>query len=215
MTDERFAEFLKTTLDDLDPVPPAPREEMWLRIEAQRALRRQAHKAARPAWMKWGIGLAAMLAVGIGIGRFTATSTRVPGPLATREPATRTAPATSTGPEAVNRTAYRLVVAQYMSSAEALLTSFRAQPQGQFDPDIAIWARDMLTNTRMLLDSPAAADPKTAALLTDLELVIAQIARMSAPSQLEREMIRDGINKTAVLPRVRATLPAGPAAVGT
>ncbi|HEX6560209.1 MAG TPA: hypothetical protein VF021_12120 [Longimicrobiales bacterium] len=213
MTDERFAEFVKTTLDEVDPVPVAPRDEIWARIEAQRALRKRAQGAPRKVWISWGVGLAAMLALGIGIGRMT--STHAPGPLATVEPATRTGPATATAPESVNRTAYRLVVAQYMSSAEALLTSFRAQPQGTFDPDIAIWARDMLTNTRMLLDSPAAADPKTAALLEDLELVIAQIARMSAPSQLEREMIRDGINKTAVLPRVRATLPAGPASAGT
>jgi hypothetical protein len=61
----------------------------------------------------------------------------------------------------------------------------------------------------MLLDSPAADDPEVAALLEDLELVIAQIARMSAPSSVERELIREGIQKTDVLPRLRASQSAG------
>ena len=111
--------------------------------------------------------------------------------------------------------AYRLTVAEHMTKAEALLTSFRTQPRGTLDPEIAVWARDLLTNTRLLLDSPAADDPNVAALLEDLELIIAQIARMSAPSREESAIIRDGMNKTAVLPRLRATLPAGSNAAGT
>lgn len=57
------------------------------------------------------------------------------------------------------------------------------------------------------LITPAADDPNVAALLEDLELIIAQIARLSVPSTVEGEIIRDGMNKTAVLPRVRATQP--------
>lgn len=199
MTEEKFAEFLKTALDDLDPVPAAPRDEMWQRIQAQRALERQARRTpAYRTWINWGVGAAAVLAVGIGIGRMTLRQTDAPAPA-------RVAAVTPATP---NQTAYKVVVNQYMASAEAMLTAYRTEPQGTLDPQIAEWARDLLTNTRLLLNSPAASDPKTAALLQDLEVIIAQIAALSAPSNLENEIIRDGMNKTAVMPRLRATQPA-------
>ena len=198
MTEEKFEEFLKDALHDLDPVPPAPRDEMWAGIQRERALQTRTRRTH--TWVTWGVGLAAMLAIGVGIGRMTSVQVQNAD-----APAPRVA--VNTTPAPVNRTAYRLAVAEYMSSAEAMLTSFRTQPKGQADPQIAEWAQDLLTNTRLLLDSPAADDPKVAALLEDLELIIAQIARMSAPSIVEREIIRDGMNKTAVLPRLRATQP--------
>ena len=209
MTERQFEDFLKQTLADLDPAPPAPREEMWARIEAQRQFRRQIKRDRNrfKTWGGFGIGLAAMLAIGIGLGRLSTTG--VP----TDRPATATA--TSTESSAPNRTAYRLVVQEHMTSAEALLTSFRTQPGGTLDPQVAVWARDLLTNTRLLLDSPAADDPKVAALLEDLELIIAQIASLSDTTKEEREIINDGMQKTAVLPRIRATQPAGPASAGT
>jgi hypothetical protein len=158
-------------------------------------------------WLNWSVGLAAMLAVGIGIGRMTA---RQQGPVAPLQ--TQTAAVTGVTP---NRTTYQVAVAQHLSRAEALLTSFRTQPEAaKPDPQLALFARDLLTSTRLLLDSPAGDDPKVAALLGDLELILAQIARLSASSAEEREIIQDGMNRTAVLPRLRATT-AGPAPAGT
>jgi hypothetical protein len=205
MTEERFEEFLKRTLDDLDPVPPTPREELWASIQQQRRFaKRKPVQHAYNVWVRWGVGIAATLAIGVGIGRYSASN---------KLPDER--PRVAVAPAPVNRTAYKLTVAEHLTSAEALLTSFRTQPRGALDPEIAVWARDLLTNTRLLLDSPAGDDPNVAALLEDLELIIAQIARMSAPSKEENAIIRDGMNKTAVLPRLRATLPAGTAAAGT
>jgi hypothetical protein len=205
MTEERFEEFLRRTLDELDPVPPTPRAEMWASIAQQRRFRSHTRvRVLSRKWASWGVGLAAMLALGIGIGRLTTT----------REQPSGGSPVAS-APVAVNRTAYGLAVSDHMTKAEVLLTSFRSQPDSVLDPEIAIWARDLLSNTRLLLDSPAADDPRTALLLEDLELIIAQIARLSAPSSEENEIIEEGIEKTAVLSRLRATKPAGPAAAGT
>jgi hypothetical protein len=206
MTDEQFEDYLKRTLPDLDPVPPTPRDAMWANIQEQRRTVKQITGRNRQ-WLGWGVGLAAMLAIGVGLGRLSVRNAAdtADAPVAIINATTTNA----TRSEPVNRTAYRLTVEQHMTSAEALLTSFKTQPQGTLDPDIAVWARDLLTNTRMLLDSPAADDPKVAALLEDLELVIAQIARMSAPSSVERELIREGIQKTDVLPRLRASQSAG------
>ena len=80
MTEERFEEFVKRTLDELDPVPPTPREEMWARLQQQRRFsKRAAAVHTRKVWVSWGAGIAATLAIGIGIGRFSATSTRRAG----------------------------------------------------------------------------------------------------------------------------------------
>lgn len=205
MNEEHFEDYLKRALSDLDPVPPTPREAMWANIQEQRRSVKQI-SGRRRQWLGWGVGLAAMLAVGVGLGRLSVRNAQEPANPAV---AVNGGVTGATRSEPVNRAAYQVTVAQHMTSAEALLTSFRTQPQGTLDPDIAVWARDLLTNTRMLMDSPAADDPGVAALLEDLELVIAQIARMSAPSSVERELIREGIQKTDVLPRLRATQSAG------
>ena len=205
MTEDRFDDFLKATLPDLDPVPPTPREAMWARIEQERALAKQPRNTK--VWMSWGVGLAAMLAIGVGLGRLSMkTAGETQAPQIAAAPAARVQ---TPAPAQVNRTAYDLTVSQHMTSAEALLTSYKTQPQGAVDPQLAEWARDLLTNTRMLLDSPAADDPNVAVLLEDLELIIAQIARVSASSKEEREIIRDGMKKTEVLPRLRASQSAG------
>jgi hypothetical protein len=204
MNEEQFEDYLKRALQDLDPVPPAPRDAMWANIQEQRRSVKQITRRNRQ-WLGWGVGLAAMLAVGVGLGRLSVRNAVEPADA----PVAVSNVTGATRSEPVNRTAYRLTVEQHMTSAEALLTSFKTQPQGTLDPDIAVWARDLLTNTRMLLDSPAADDPEVAALLEDLELVIAQIARMSAPSSVERELIREGIQKTDVLPRLRASQSVG------
>lgn len=201
MTQEHFDEFLKRTLPDLDPVPPTPREEMWARIERQRSFTKQVRRTTiKRTWVGWGVGLAAALAVGVGLGRITTLGVeRAETPVAQ---VTNPAP----GNTSVNREAYNVTVANHMTSAEALLTTYRTQTAGTMDPDMKAWARDLLTNTRLLMDSPAADDPEVAELLGDLELIIAQIAQASAPSGVEREIIRDGMKKTAVLPRLRATV---------
>jgi hypothetical protein len=81
--------------------------------------------------------------------------------------------------------------------------------------EMASWARDLLTDTRLLLSSPAAEDAATRRLLEDLELVLSQIATIpSARAEEEVELIQDGINQSDVLLRLRAAT-AGPALVGT
>ncbi len=206
MTEERFEEFLQRTLPELDDVPTPPREAMWAQIDQARRFARPAHRSSsRRVWVNWGVGLAAMLAIGVGIGRMTSSSQLAP---------MRTQQA-SVSDVTPNRTTYEVAVAQHLSRADALLTSFRTQPETETpDPQLARFARDLLTSTQLLLDSPAADDPEVAALLGDLELILAQIARMSTASPDEREIIQDGMNRTAVLPRLRATSP-WPTAAGT
>jgi hypothetical protein len=52
-------------------------------------------------------------------------------------------------------------------------------------------------------------------LLEDLELILMQIASPASDERGELDLIQHGIQQTDVLPRLRATLPASGAAVGT
>jgi hypothetical protein len=112
---------------------------------------------------------------------------------------------------------YRLAARQTLVQAEALLTSYRAGSGNAADQEsvrqAGRWARDVLTSTRLLLDSPAAKDPQFRALFTDLELVLAQLVQLSgAPLDAgERELIERAMRDRDLLPRLRSALPAGAA----
>ncbi|HEX9106206.1 MAG TPA: hypothetical protein VF832_03240, partial [Longimicrobiales bacterium] len=104
--------------------------------------------------------------------------------------------------------------------AELLLTSFRAESKarGSVDPQVAEWAGDILSSTRLLLDSPAGRDPKLKGLLEDLELVLAQIVQLrDVPANARRgdaDLIDHALQQRDLLPRLRTAVPAG-APVGT
>lgn len=114
-----------------------------------------------------------------------------------------------------SRMLYRAAARQTLVQAEALLTAYRAGDDPGRDREsirqAGRWARDVLTSTRLLLDSPAANDPQFRALFTDLELVLAQIVQLSgAPLQAdERDLIERSMRERDLLPRLRSVLPAG------
>jgi hypothetical protein len=98
--------------------------------------------------------------------------------------------------------------------AEALLTAYRGAESVR-DPQAmqqaARWARDVLSSTRLLLDSPAGHDPQMRTLFTDLELILAQIVQLSGtPLQArERELIDRALRDRDLLPRLRSAVPTG------
>ena len=194
MTDDRFDWVLREAAQDYHRPPDTPREEMWQRIEAARRARRARVLALRP-WLRWGLA-AAVLAIGVGLGRVSMqhqqTIVVAPGDLA-----------------------YRVAAAQYLSRTEALLTGFRSEARsGRIDVQFAGQARDLLTTTRLMLDSPAAEDPRLKSLLEDLELVLAQIAQVPRGSdRADLQLINQGLEQRSVLLRLRTANPAGPGPV--
>ncbi|HET9515777.1 MAG TPA: hypothetical protein VFO95_17730 [Gemmatimonadales bacterium] len=191
--------------------PPTPREEIWLKVQAARrksgpvdVIPLSARPPARPAarrWAAWITGIAAVLILGIGLGRMmgpaadpsssSTTLTRVPGDSA-----------------ASGSLAYTVATIQHLGRVETLLTSLRAS--GQLDPSFAIQARELLGSTR-LLRSSSELDPRLRRLLSDLEDILMQIAQYnSARSDQELDLITDGLEERQVIPRLRA-VPAGPA----
>jgi hypothetical protein len=117
-------------------------------------------------------------------------------------------------PDSTVQTFYRTAAMQTLAQAEALLTTYR-HAENVRDPQAmqqaARWARDVLSSTRLLLDSPAGRDPQMRTLFSDLELILAQIVQLSGmPLQArERELIDGAMRDRDLLPRIRSAVPAG------
>lgn len=108
-------------------------------------------------------------------------------------------------------TTYQVATQRHLAAAEALLTSFSVGSRDErMDAQFAVWARGLLSNTRLLLDSPAGDDPRRAQLLQDLELVLAQIVQLSPNAAAQdRELIQGSIQNEHVMTRLRSAIPAG------
>ena len=213
MNDDRFDDFLRREARAYHEPPPVPRDAMWARIAAER---RRPRAAGRP-WWPMVAGMAATLLLGIGMGWYWHRGASLP---ATGIASRTTAPvegARSAPTPAVQ--AFDAAAADHMGRAEVLLTSFQAESQqGTVDPRIGAWAGDLLSTTRLLLDSPSARDPKTRRLLSDLEVVLAQIAQLKAqqaPSHDDLQLIDHAVNARDMLTRLRNATPSGPSATGS
>jgi hypothetical protein len=153
------------------------------------------------------------------IGRAASTET-TDGPVAVPRGRVAVAPRPGPPPERESPVAsapYQAVTLQHLGRAEALLTSLRADSRaGRLDAQLSGWARELLSTTRLLLDSPAADDARLGRLLADLELVLAQIAQL--PSERgagELELIDQAVEQRDMLFRLRATVPSATVRAGT
>ena len=215
--DPKFEQWLKDAARTTYHVPRTPpRDEMWARIEAAR---RTKHVIELRPWMRWAVAAAAVLLLGIGIGRWT-----VPEPKGTTvagiDSGTRATPETQPVRDSIDalaNQAYRIAATQYLSRTEAFLTSFRTDASRSANTArLARQARELLTTTRMMLDSPAANDPRLHSLLEDLELVLMQIALLNPLEDgHDRDLINQGMNQSNVLPKLRSAIPAGPVSART
>lgn len=196
--DDIFAEALRGVVRELEP-PTVPRESMWLRIEEARRTTSLKHVQAgarrRPEWVRWSLPLAAALALGIALGRFWAAGPDAAPAFVQADPRPgATDPALP----------YVVATVQHFARTQELLSALPAEA-GDPGARIALSAGDLLTNTRLLLNSPASADPQLAALLQDLELILAQIAALPpAPPQFELQLIENGIERNDMIGRLRA-----------
>jgi len=213
MLDDRFDDQLRESAKEYNTPPVTPREVMWARIQAERKAgtrergkdgsEKTFHRSIVPSFrpLRWPAGIAALLALGIGLGRLSAP--RV-------QPAAAPVAATQAAPR-MTGVAFQMVTTEHLGQAEAFLTLFRTSVgRGGNEQLASATARQLLATNRLLLDSPAASDNRTRLLLQDLELVLAQIAQLSPrPSSPDLDLIRDDLEDSGVMSRLRTAVPSG------
>jgi hypothetical protein len=218
MLDDRTDDLLRDAAREYNDPPPTPRDAMWERIIAERQKQDRKEDAGtqvlpltprrRLLPLRWAAGFAAVLAIGIALGRMTVEVT--PGSAPT---VAATGTPTDHSSQRVSTTAYQVATTEHLSQSEAFLTLFRASLQEKPGNQrlASATARQLLANNRLLLDSPAANDTKTKLLLQDLELVLAEIAQISPQSQnRDLDLINEGLERGGVMSRLRTAVPSGP-----
>jgi hypothetical protein len=213
MTDDELDEKTREALRGYRVPPAPPLDEMWERIEERHfgapvvslADRTKSGRRAGRRWSigspSWGLliaGVAAALIVGVALGRMSHGIAPI---LADNGREGQYDYWTS------NAEPYRRATTEYLGQTVALLTALPAAARaGQPDARFVTQATDLLTTTRLLLDSPAAAsDPRLKSLLEDLELVLAQLSRLpSEHGGTELNLITEALEQRDVVPRMRA-----------
>jgi len=189
---ERDLEKLVKKMADQHNIPPAvPREKMWRNIQAHQI---RSSKTNRSGYWQATLAVAAILIIGIGIGRWIQ-----PIPNAGTLDQTDLTPVTS--PDL-----YQQPVLALFDRAEIRLTEFRIDERPAQDLDPAgNWATEMLLQTRILQGSAAGQSPELGPMLMDLELVLAQIVGIN-PVNPDRDVawIRSGLNHRETLDNLRA-----------
>jgi len=215
MEESRFEEIIAELPRTFRP-PAAPAyDEMWTAIEAAHfdAARERATRTRRVLFTAPWLAAVAALVVGIAIGR---NSVR-PEPSSPGTASTAPAGATSTKSSVAD--AYRDETTRYLEQAAALLIALPNPARSDRlassanNARLADRASDLLVTTRLLIDSPAAQDPKLHGLLEDLELVFAQIARLRVEqSKSDLDLIHQAVEQGNVLSRLNSAVVTNPSA---
>ena len=216
MTEDEMDERTREALRGYRVPPEAPLDEMWEAIEARhfgapvvaltdrapaRGQTSRRWRFGAPSWGVFVAGMAATLILGVGVGRMSRSIAPV-----------YTAQRSVEGQYdywSANAEPYRQATTQYLGETVALLASLPAAARdGQPDARFVTQAGDLLSTTRLLLDSPAAAsDPRLKNLLEDLELVLAQLSRLPAEhGGPELNLITEALVQRDVVPRLRSAV---------
>ena len=219
---DRFDKGVAKAAREMYHTPPeTPRDDMWAVIQAARAADVVPIRHFRPK--PWWVAVAAALVIGVVLGRGSigggpdeATTVADGG---TDAPATvdgATPGGTPDGSANVVPRSYRVAAARHLNRTEDFLTMFQVDVRSDQleDLDLGPWAKRLLTDTRLLLDSPAGGDPELRMLLSDLELVLAQIVQLRAGDPNEVEIIDEGLESSQLLFRLKAAQATAPRTVG-
>jgi hypothetical protein len=201
VSDAPLDPWMQALLREDDDQIVVPRELMWARIRKERAVRAEAAHRQRTMgrYMMTGVAIAATLVIGIGLGRLSKPDTVEPSDVV----------AGADSQSVVEASPVRVAMNEHLVKTAMLLTSVVSRdPDARPRADIAAWSQELLSTTRMLLDSPeVVADDATRRLLEDLEVVLMQIIQSRGTAAPEaRRAPSETMRETNLLPRVRAAV---------
>jgi hypothetical protein len=200
MDDKKLDDLLSDAVHSYRPPPEAPLDAIWARVEAETFAVQPARRA--PSWRAFAGAIAATLVFGVLVGRVTATRD-LPAPLATTAVKT---PARLASDGMANP--YERTTQAFLGRTAVLLAALPTRGHaGTNDAQLADQARTLLGTTRLLLDSPVAQEQRMKDLLQDLELVLAQVARLQSqhPGQA-LTLINEALEERDVVPRIRSAV---------
>jgi hypothetical protein len=201
MDEQRLDQLLDDAATTYRTDAPAPGDALWARIEAEAfdapmMARSESGAPRRAPWPMIGGLVAASLMLGVAIGRF---STRGAAPLPDR--AVASAP--------IVNDQYHQETEEFLGKTAVLLASLPAD-NGAGDAasaQLVSQAGQLLTTTRLMMDSPVGSDQRMRQLLQDLELVLAQVARLQPQRQrTEMQFISSALEQRDLVPRLRSAV---------
>jgi len=211
MKEDRFEALMRDAARTYRKPPEPDLDGMWSEIERETwagvATTQPARIAARRFTTRASGWLAAAtLVIGIGLGRASTTMHRnVPAAPQTAASVASVAPVRS---DTAFDAPYNVETSQYLGQTAALLIALPAEARsGNADEKFVGRAAELLTRTRLLLDSPAANDTHMRALLEDLELVLAQVVRLQGEhDRTDLDLINRALEQRDVIPRLRTAV---------
>ena len=212
MNDDRFDQLMRDAAETFRRPSAPPLDTMWREIESAHFGKGvnavPTHGSNGRHRLQWWIGIAATLIVGVALGRFSTTVGHDRGSAASNAAqVATTAPAVHVDTSLA--VPYDVETSKYLGQTAALLVALPDQMHAGRAADQQFVARagELLTRTRLLLDSPAASDPSMHTLLEDLELVLAQVVRLEdGHSRTELDLINQALEQRDVIPRLRSAV---------
>ena len=196
MNDHQLDELIDGVASRFRVPPSAPLDEIWDRISERRRLDAPSRGGPRAATWWRLTGLAAAIAISFTLGRASVKGAAVTpdAPAPGRAVAAREQPVAAAATQLLGETVVLLNA----------LPDERAQPAP--DDRFAKQAGELLVTTRLLIDSRVAErDASLKTLLQDLELVLAQLARLrNGQSRAELDIITDALQQQDIVPRIRS-----------
>ena len=196
--------------------PPTPKDEMWRVIRAGLPVARtasvrsleeaRARRGTPNRSFGWAVAAAAVLMLGIGIGRMTVPLSPMADSAAARP----------------DQAVFMMAAADHLGQSESFLTVVRAEARaGTLDPEMVGWARGLLMQTRLFLDATEpGTQPAFRELMEDLELVLAQVVSVAEGGQVDADRTRTeldlalrGMEDREVMTRIQAA--SAPTLAGT
>lgn len=217
MKDEQFEALMRDAAQTFRQPAEPDLDAMWIEIEREvedpmsktRDPKPESQDPRRFRMLglgSWVFGLAATLVIGIALGRASAHRDGSAAAATAATAATKVAAAATEAPLAAP---YDVETSRYLGQTAALLIALPSEVRaGRADEQFVSRASELLTRTRLLLDSPAAGDAQMRDLLDDLELVLAQIVRLqnNQSSRTELDLINRALEQRDVIPRLRTAV---------
>ena len=205
MNDERFEELMRDAANTYRKPPVVDFDEMWAVVEERRGESGERDTNVLPIRSRRPLNAlrspliaAAALLIGVLIGRASISA-------GAKQEAQAPAVVASTGSSVL----YGAETSKYLGQTAALLIALPSEVRaGRADEQFVGRASELLSRTRLLIDSPAANDPQMRDLLEDLELVLAQIVRIQndTTSRTELDLISRALEQRDVIPRLRTAV---------